>query len=173
MKIFKNQKVKNITLGFTQAVLLWVIISVVATFINSPKQALKNINLDEFSWLIGQWQGDFGGGTFTEKWEMIDENKIIGSGCFVARNDTVFREELSLLRIGNNCGYISEADDNPPVLFTLTEKTGNKWTFENKEHDFPKKIIYSLKDDGSLFVSVEGKTFGIPVNDEYLMKKVK
>jgi hypothetical protein len=173
MALFKNQTVKHVTLGFTGAVLLWVIISVITVFSSSQPRALKNVTLDEFSWLTGQWQGDFGGGVFTETWKIIDENKFIGSGCYIENGDTIFKEELSLIKIGESCGYTSTSDDNVPVLFTLTKKENRTWTFENKEHDFPNRIIYSLKADSSLSVSVDGKTFGILMSDEYQMKKAK
>jgi hypothetical protein len=162
MALFKNQTVKHVTLGFTGAVLLWVIISVITVFSSSQPRALKNVTLDEF------W-----GGVFTETWKIIDENKFIGSGCYIENGDTIFKEELSLIKIGESCGYTSTSDDNVPVLFTLTKKENRTWTFENKEHDFPNRIIYSLKADSSLSVSVDGKTFGILMSDEYQMKKAK
>ncbi|MFT4524978.1 MAG: hypothetical protein ACI85F_001130 [Bacteroidia bacterium] len=173
MTIFKNKKVKYITLGFLCAVSLWIIISLITVFTSSQPQALKNVKLEKFSWLTGQWEGILGDGVFTEKWKIIDENKIIGIGCYVENGDTIFKEELSLIKIGSDCGYISTSDGNAPTLFTLTESYNNTWIFENSEHDFPNRIVYSLKHDDSLFVTVEGKTFGIPIADEYQMKKVK
>ena len=101
MGIFKNQKVKHITFGFASAVLIWIIILLVNVFTNSPLKALENINQDEFSWITGHWEGNFGDGVFTETWKIIDKNKIIGNGCYVENRDTIFKEELSLIKIGN------------------------------------------------------------------------
>jgi len=173
MTIFKTKKVKHITVGFSSAVLILILISLVNVLTSSPFKALKNINQDQCSWIVGHWAGEFGDGIFTEKWKIIDENKIIGNGCYVQNNDTIFKEELSLIKIGNNWGYISIADDNIPILFTLTENNKNKMVFQNSEHDFPTKIVYLLKADSSLLVTVEGKKFGILMTDEYKMKRVK
>lgn len=173
MAIIENQKVKYVILGFFSALFLWLILALITTITGSQTRPLKNVSIDELSWLVGQWKGDFGQGSFTETWNMLDENNLNGTGCYVENADTVFKEQLSLISLSGSCAYISISDGNAPTLFALVENQHNSWIFENNEHDFPNRIIYLLKTDSSLLVTIEGKTFGIPHTEEYHLLKIK
>jgi hypothetical protein len=43
--------------------------------------------------------------------------------------------------------------------------------FENPEHDFPRRIIYRLEPDGSLFARIEGMPKGKLRGLDYPMKR--
>jgi hypothetical protein len=44
----------------------------------------------------------------------------------------------------------------PATDFKLTHLAGQEATFENPEHDFPKRIIYRKNFDGSLTAIIDG-----------------
>jgi hypothetical protein len=50
------------------------------------------------------------------------------------------------------------------VLFTATKNTATELVFENPEHDFPKKITYTLVTPDSLYAEISGvgKKQGFP-----------
>jgi hypothetical protein len=91
---------------------------------------------------------------------------------FPARLNSVRREILRIQKIGRFWTYIPIINKGKPVMFTLIESEPGVWIFENKEHDFPQRVVYSQKTDGSLFAWIEGEQKGQFMKDEYAMQKV-
>jgi hypothetical protein len=149
-----------------------LIITLLTLLFNSGFTEPDN-TISQFDWLIGTWQGKSGNGEVFENWRRLDESTLVGEGYFVVKNDTVFREMLRIQQIGNFWTYIPVVNKNQPVLFTLTKSEKAKWVFENKEHDFPKKIVYEQVADGSMLAWVEGKMLGKTMKEEYRMQKLK
>ena len=57
--------------------------------------------------------------------------------------------------------------------FPLKSSSGGKFTFENKEHDFPQRVIYERKGSESLLAAIEGTFKGKEAREEFQMKKVR
>ena len=59
--------------------------------------------------------------------------------------------------MGDDTFYIPRPRENPlPVAFRLVESGDRRLVFENPDHDFPTRIAYELRDDGSLLVWIAG-----------------
>ena len=133
----------------------------------------QSTGIEQFEWLTGNWKGPADKGDFYESWTRYDESTLTGEGYLIIENDTVFRE---VLRIQNICGhwvYIASINKGVPVLFALAASDDSKWVFENKEHDFPQRVVYSLKTDGSLLAWIEGEMKGKMRKEEYSMEKME
>ena len=127
-----------------------------------------------FNWLIGQWEAKTKSGKFYETWKKSSDHCALEAmGGELSKSDTVFTEQLCLIKISNYWVYVAVVGKQPPVLFTLMAQTDNKFIFENEEHDFPKRIIYEYIDSLNFKARVEGKVKGKPESEEYVMKKVK
>ena len=113
-------------------------------------------NFKSLSWLIGNWEGQSGKATLSENWKKINDFTMVGKGRTVVNGETVVVENLQLHLIGNHLGYIASPNDAPPVFFTLIESQENKWVFENLEHDFPQRIIYTRKSTDIFEAKIEG-----------------
>jgi len=129
-------------------------------------------DIDQFSWMLGEWRGAQGQAGLYEKWDKIDEFLMLGEGYYIVNGDTVIREILRIQKIGRFWTYIPIINKGKPVMFTLIESEPGVWIFENKEHDFPQRVVYSQKTDGSLFAWIEGEQKGQFMKDEYAMQKV-
>lgn len=128
--------------------------------------------LKEFDWLVGNWQGPMGEGTYYESWKKA--NHILeGSALMKNKNGkVVLTEILRIEKIGPHTVYIAVVNKNNPVLFTLAASGENKWVFENKEHDFPQRIIYIQESETKLLARVEGLQKEKMVKDEFhLLRK--
>lgn len=129
--------------------------------------------IEQFEWLLGSWKVKMSEGEVYESWTKQDENTLLGKGYYINKGDTTITEQLRIQKIGNYWTYIPTIRKNHPVLFTLISSGSDIWVFENKEHDFPQRIAYSQKKDGSLLAWIEGEMNGKQMKEEFLMEKIK
>jgi hypothetical protein len=134
--------------------------------------AFSQDSINQFEWLLGDWKGTQGPATLTESWKKVDETLMLGEGYVIMNGDTAVTELLRIQKIGRFWTYIPIINKGQPVLFTLIESANDKWVFENKEHDFPQRIVYTRKPDGSLLAWIEGEMNGKQMKDEYTLQKV-
>lgn len=108
-----------------------------------------------FSWIEGNWKLNSTSELSFENWTIVNDSTLSGKSILISENDTV-AEILRIERIGKNWVYIATVNQSKPVLFSLIENANNVYEFENKEHDFPQKIVYKLIQDDLLLVWIEG-----------------
>jgi hypothetical protein len=77
-----------------------------------------------------------------------------------------FREENGTLV------FLPQPQGGERVSFPLKDSFGGRLTFENKEHDFPQRVIYEQKNK-ELLASIEGTYKGKQEREEYLMRRVR
>ena len=129
--------------------------------------------IEQFGWMLGSWKGETGEGVLYESWVRRDENTMLGEGYYIVNADTVLTELLRIQKVGNYWTFIPIINNNQPALFTLIESGNNNWVFENKEHDFPQRVVYSQRKGGSMFAWIEGEMDGEQMKEEYLMERIK
>ena len=111
--------------------------------------------------LEGEWldvQED-GKTVFHEQWERTDDRFHTGLGFVMSGEDTVFIEHLNIHAAEGGVFYsarIPSQNNGAYVDFRLTAANTNSLVFENKEHDFPQRIVYALRSDDTWKVSVSG-----------------
>lgn len=133
---------------------LFVISTISALFLVSCQS-----ELNQASWLIGNWEHTSTEGKFTEKWVQNNNKSFLGNSCFVIENDTVFSERMNLVQRGKDLFYIVEIMTEPNAgvtEFKLTSSSENQLVFENPENDFPKKITYNRIHNDSIFAEISG-----------------
>lgn len=124
----------------------------------------------DFDWLVGEWSDKVEDNTFIENWQKIDDDNYIGVEYYLVGSDTTMKANLKLQKLIDTWIYIAYIDGQQPVLFTLVEDKG-KYIFENREHDFPQRIVYSIQDEHNILAFVEGNINGQQVKEEYNLKK--
>lgn len=129
-------------------ILMALALSACAQYAKIPSTG--QLQFKKLEWLIGNWQrcnakpGESG----IERWQKVSEYKLIGAGITLKGRDTVFAEALEICIQGKNILYIVKlSDERLPVVFKLTRINENGFTFENPDHDFPKKIEYQNSDN--------------------------
>ena len=135
-------------------------------------------DLHDLQWLVGQWKGQLGKNTYHESWKSTNRGPLEGSASIMnPQGKTILMEVLRIDKIGSHVVYIAAVDKNHPVLFTLIETSGEnnkpKWVFENREHDFPQRIIYIRESPDSLVAHVEGVIKGKEEKEEFRLKREK
>jgi|SRR5690554_449380 len=133
---------------------LFIISAIFALFLVSCQS-----DINQASWLIGNWTHTSTEGKFTEKWIQNNNKSLLGNSYFVIENDTVFSERVNLVQRGKDLFYIVEITTEPNsevTEFKLTFSSENQLVFENPENDFPKKITYNRIHNDSIFAEISG-----------------
>jgi hypothetical protein len=80
---------------------------------------------------------------------------MIGMARTIVRDKTTEFEFLKIEQRENGIFYVASPQGRPGTDFKLTRLSGTEAVFENPQHDFPKRIIYSKKADGSLVATID------------------
>jgi len=59
----------------------------------------------------------------------------------------------------------------PAVAFKLVEAGERRAVFENKQHDFPQRILYWLDAAGAMHARIEGRQGGKNASEEWVWTK--
>jgi len=116
-----------------------------------------------FKSISGTWISEpkKNGTVMGEIWEIKNSKEMQGKSFMIKDKDTTILETVRLLQEGNNIFYIPVAygqNDDQPVSFTLTTVKNNRYTFENRAHDFPKRIVYEFSGSNSLHAYIDDGT---------------
>ena len=108
----------------------------------------------------GKWKMDLDNSEYYEEWKQESENELIGTSYGIDYGEKFVNEYLYLKKFGDTWAYIADPIDQRITLFALSEYTPKKFVFENKEHDFPQRIIYEFHKGGKLTAAIEGNVNG-------------
>ena len=99
--------------------------------------------LEQFQWLIGQWNSSLGYGKENiEQWVQKDEFTIEGSGQLVVNGDTIFTEGMKIQKIGDQLYYILALDEKQKeVRFKLQSIDPQMAIFETEEKRKPNQQL--------------------------------
>lgn len=115
-------------------------------------------SVTEFDFLIGRWKVEHK--DQFEVWEKNDKQILMGSGIKVENDQERVLETLQIINNQDQIYYIatvSDQNEKKPITFTLNRAVEDVWSFENPNHDFPKKIQYKKVDEHTLYIQVLGE----------------
>jgi Domain of unknown function (DUF6265) len=117
--------------------------------------------LDKVSWLAGCWGGEMDGGKYEECWTSPTANFMQGSGRMTKGAEILMREHITIEKEGGDLvmyvfSYGAKLKpDQETVGFKLVKFSESELVFENPEHDYPQRIVYTKKKDGNLVARIE------------------
>ena len=120
--------------------------------------------------LAGRWGMQTSKGILYEEWIFVNDSLLKGKSFRVNNKDTLMSETMELKLSGNNIYYIpvtAKQNNQQPVIFTLVKIENKQYLFENKAHDFPQRIEYTLPHDEKLYVQIEGNINGTYKRSDY------
>ena len=121
----------------------------------------------------GKWMMETEKAEYYEEWIVSNETELIGKSYSVEGSEEFVSEILCLKKFGNQWAYVAVPEGQNITLFVLAEFTPKKFIFENKEHDFPQRIIYEFRKDGILTAAIEGNVNGEMKRNEFTFHLVK
>lgn len=123
----------------------------------TPGSAAASSPFDMLGWLEGDWVRQTKRGLATESWTRVSENTMEGLAHVTAGEETHVTEYLRLERLGDEVFYVAKPRENAfPTPFLLVECDEDHAVFENLEHDFPQRILYTRHGDDAMTARIEG-----------------
>jgi hypothetical protein len=99
------------------------------------------------------------GGAY-EEWSEPKGDSMIGRAYKLSGpSDTIVSEQIVLKKVGESIWYIPTVagqNSGKPVAFKMIAYSDSSFTFENKEHDFPQRVIYRFVNNDSIVATIEG-----------------
>jgi hypothetical protein len=140
----------------------------------AQETAVATASLDRLGWLAGQWRSERSGRVVDEQWMAPAGGLMLGMSRTVAKGRVLEYEFLQIREgPGGELFFVAQPARQKEAAFKLVAQTDTEATFENKEHDFPQVIVYSLRNDGSLLAYIEGpKADGTTRRIEYSYRRL-
>ena len=120
---------------------------------------ILNAQTSDFNWLVGKWKMESTKSEVYEEWHKKGD-RLIGKSYSIIDGKEKISESLFLEKFNEQWAYIALPNGQFIALFALVETADNEFIFENKEHDFPTRIIYGYDGSDSIDVTVEGESKG-------------
>ena len=119
-----------------------------------------SVSLENFDWLIGSWirNNDKEENITYEYWSKSSSTEYIGLGCTLHNSDTIFKENLRLLKTGEKWNLEVSGVNENPTRFLILSHSKSSFECENKHNEFPKYIEYALRDNILLAKISDGDT---------------
>lgn len=111
-----------------------------------------------FNWLNGEWAMRENEATVTEQWRQVNDSLMEGSSDVVKGDTIIPFETIRLFRRANEFYYEAKAagqNNELPVAFKLTSFSDSGFVAENPQHDFPKRISYTLVNKDSIHAFID------------------
>jgi uncharacterized protein YciI len=113
-----------------------------------------------------------------EHWDKPNESALKGFSYSLKDGKMTVSEYLEITEINKEINYkatVLKQNQGKEVKFKLTKKDST-YTFENPDHDFPKKIVYQKLNDKEIFVRVSDgrqKEFAYKMQKQYQKNTTK
>src|SRR4051812_41509589 len=125
--------------------ILCALLFVMASSFILPGNSKKRFT--DFKKIVGTWRMQTSRGALYEQWQQESASSLSGRSFKVRGSDTAVLENVKLKLEGDDVFYVaivSDQNNQQPVPFKLVWAENNTYTFENKEHDYPQRVIYNL-----------------------------
>jgi hypothetical protein len=113
-------------------------------------------SVEQLSWLSGCWELRDGVRRVEEQWMQPRGGMMLGMSRTVRDGATVEYEFLQIRKEGGRLVLTARPSGQAETSFSSVEAAGTKVVFENPAHDFPQRILYERRPDGSLHARIEG-----------------
>ena len=112
------------------------------------------------TWLAGCWEQKSGTRLVEERWTKPLGGLMLGVSR-TSRNDSIIEyEQVRIETRPAGVYYVASPSRQATAEFKASSVLDSSVTFENPEHDFPKKIMYRRQGTDSIIASIEGPRGG-------------
>jgi hypothetical protein len=113
--------------------------------------------LEKLAWLTGSWRMEKSGRLVEEQWMAPAGGVMLGMSRTVVKGRVVEYEFMQIREgPGGTLFFIAQPSGQKEAAFQLLGLEENGVIFENREHDFPQRILYTRQADGSVLAAIEG-----------------
>lgn len=147
--------------------LLFFLFTLMIASCNSITKENKAISgIDEMQWMLGEWKQIITDPAhlYLENWERLNDSTYAGTSAMLDGADTLFSESIQIRFSKKGAPVYStnvyNGKSSHQVVFILIESSDKKLVFENKQNDFPQRVIYYQTPSDSLIAIINGNENG-------------
>jgi len=149
----------------TRFILVFVLLAVAGLAQNAapgPKKGkadkpAPSPQLEKLAWLTGSWRMEKAGRLVEEQWMAPAGGVMLGMSRTVVKGRVVEYEFMQIREgPGGTLFFVAQPSGQKEAAFQLLSLEDNGVIFENREHDFPQRILYTREADGSVLAAIEG-----------------
>jgi hypothetical protein len=136
----------------------------------APAAAAADVS--RLAWLTGCWELRTATRVTQESWIAPAGGLMLGTSRTVVRD---VAREFEFLRIESRGGvatYVAQPNGGAATPFGATTVSDSAVTFENPQHDFPKRIMYRRVGADSLVARIEGPQGGQVRGIDFRMRRI-
>jgi len=118
-------------------------------------------SVQDLAWLAGCWASRGGEPGSGEQWSVPAGGTLFGINRTVRDSRTVAFETMQIVETGEGrIEFVANPSGQAGARFALVQIGDQEVVFENREHDFPQRILYRLTADGNMEARIEGEQEG-------------
>jgi hypothetical protein len=138
--------------------ILWLLILPLNLIAQSTdSNTAKSYTLNDLSFLAGIWKIE--NKQKYETWSLLSDKSLTGNAHSEKDGEKKISEYFTIQIKEGKIVYsatVPKQNQGKTIDFTLNNSVINKFSFENLDHDFPKKIQYKKLDENTIWVEVLG-----------------
>ena len=134
--------------------------------------AAHSADLDDLAWMAGAWSETKGDTVTQEQWLDGTGALMLGAGKTVKAGKVTTFELMRIEPRGESVSYFASPGGKGWTEFRAIERVPNRIVFENKEHDFPQRVVY-WRDGESLHARIEGTINGQARSRQWRYERLK
>lgn len=147
----------------------WIVLALAA--LTPTGAAAPPDTVQTLAWMAGTWTNTVEGVEMEELWTAPKGGTLLGLHRDVANGRTVSFEFFRIEASSAGATYWASPRGAAPTPFRMVSSADRRVVFENREHDFPTRILYWLAEDGSLHARIEGTRDGKAASEEWSWRK--
>lgn len=113
-------------------------------------------DIARIAWMAGDWEGPLGTSIQQERWTTPAGGSMLAINRTIRANTMSAFEFLCINERAGTLVFSARPNAGTPTDFVLTHVDVDSATFENPTHDFPKRIRYVRRADGSMSATISG-----------------
>jgi hypothetical protein len=135
--------------------------------------ALAAGEVDRLAWIAGTWAAQKDGATVREMWLPPQDGAMAGVTLTTRPGQPARAEYAKITAEPEGVTYTAVVGRQPPTPFVLLAGgPEGEAVFENKDHDFPQRVIYR-RCGHDLCARIEGVIKGRPEHEDWRYRRVR
>lgn len=116
--------------------------------------------VDDLGWMAGYWLSCGPQGEVAETWTDPRGGVMVGHSVTLSPRGRTDFEMLRVAAVDGVPAYLAQPRGAPATVFKAVESDGEHVVFENRENDFPQRIIYRRAGADVMIARIEGPMNG-------------
>ena len=136
------------------------------------QQSQQGQQVDQLAFLSGHWVQKKNGEEVQENWLGPRAETMVATNLTSREGKPANFEFLRIARKDGKIIYFASPSGRPATEFPLKELTVNAVVFENPEHAFPRRILYTRVDKDTLVARIEGRIKDQDMQEEWRFTRI-